>query len=242
MVCNCQIDWGSLPDWIVALTAVFGVGFATRQISAFRKAEELSAVSNEQTARAHEESVVIARANILRSIDAEFESEEMYRSRKAVRAMRARAEAKVRKENPSISNEPLAALTAKEFSKQLSSLWEEAQKFDDEDVEAKSSRDRIAADRYAELMRLPNWFESLGHMIRRELLPKADLLEVYDAAIYPTMLNVSDHIKKRREDGPHPNPGFLEHAVWLGEETKKFMQDKRGGSAEPAADPSTPWR
>jgi hypothetical protein len=237
----CAINWGSVPDWVIVITAIFGVAFGRHQLLALRRAEEASATSNALAAFAHQQGVEIARANLLRQIDSEFESEEMYRSRKAIRAMRNRAEQVVRNAHPTASDERVAVESAFEFSKQLSELWQEARDFDDKDVDAPKSHDRIAADRYAEIMRLPNWFETLGFMIKRGLLPKNDILEIYDAAINPTMIYLAEHIKKRRTDGPYPNPSFLEHSMWLSETTKVFIDAKKAPVAISTTNPNAPF-
>lgn len=235
------IDWGSVADWVVAATAIIGVKIGIGQLRAVRQAEELSALANKQSALAHEQSVEIARANLLRQIDSEFESEEMYRSRKAIRAMRNRAEQAVRKQHTTASDERIATLSAIEFSKQLSELWQEAKDFDDIDVDAPRSQDRIAADRYTEIMRLPNWFETMGLMIRRKLLPENDILEIYDAAINPTMIYMAEHIKKRRGEGPYVNPNFLEHSMWLGEITKAYTDSKKAPVVKPMESSNAPF-
>jgi dGTP triphosphohydrolase len=229
------LDWGSIADWVVAATAIVGVRIGIVQLRAVRKAEEQSAIANKQSALAHEQSVEIARANLLRQIDSEFESEDMYRSRKAIRAMRNRSEQTVRKEHMTASDERISTLSAIEFSKQLSELWQEAKDFDDLDVDSPKSQDRIAADRYTEIMRLPNWFETMGLMIRRKLLPKNDILEIYDAAINPTMVYMAEHIRKRRSEGPYVNPHFLEHSMWLGEITKAYTDSKKAPIVKPVA-------
>ena len=226
--------WGNVADWVVALIAFVGLRFAMQQLKAVRKAEEQSAASNAIAARAHETGVEIARANMLRQIDSEFESEDMYRSRKAILALEKRSENAVRKDHAEASEQKIEALLATECSRQLTKLWNEASKFDDEDVEAPGSKNRIASDRYAEIMRLPCWFETLGHMIRRDLLPKTDILEVYDAAINPTMEYLADHIRKRRSEGPIQNPHFLEHAMWLSGVAKEFTNVK---NAPPTTNP-----
>ena len=228
------VNWGSVADWVVAGTAVVGVGFGLSHLKALRASEA-------QAAAAHRDQVQIARATLLRQIDAEFESEEMYRSRKAIRALRNRSEMAMRHHHGEASNETIAQLSAAEFARQLTLLWHEARKFDDADVESAKSPARIAADRYSEIMRLPNWFEALGLMLRRGLLPKNDVLEIYDAAIAPTMFNLTEHVRKRRDDGPHPNPRFLEHAMWLGEEARAFIESKNKPLHAVSIEPQSPW-
>lgn len=227
--------WGNVADWVVAVTALVGVVIATRQLVALRRAEE-------QSANAHEQLVEIERANMLRQIDAEFESGEMYRTRKAVRALRNRAERVVRRSHGDASEERIAELSALEFSKQLTTLWHKAKAINDEDVEAPESPDRIAADRYAELMHLPNWLETLGYMVRRGLLPRDDILEIYDGAIVPAMVYFAEHIKKRRDEGPYPNRNFLEHATWLCGETQRFMKEKNAPAPIDSGQHRSPWR
>lgn len=204
--------WGTVPNWVVAIIATLALLVAAWQLFLVR--------------RANQASVEIARANLLRQIDAEFESDEMYRSRKAVRALRNRAEHAVRQNNESAPEDRIAQLSALEFSKQLTGLWRTARTIKEENVEA-DSPSVAAADRYAELMRLPNWYETLGYMIRRQLLPRKDILEIYDAAVVPTMLYFKEHIKIRREEGPYLNPRFLEHAEWLCREAQRHIDSKK---------------
>lgn len=220
------IDWGSAPDWIVAVTAIVAVVIARGQWSAARAAEQRSAVANEQSASAGERTLEIERAAMLRAIDAEFESAEMYSSRKAIRAFRNRIQEKMRADHREASEETITKRCAEEFSRQLTELWEVAKTFNDVDVDKPRSHQRIALDRYSELMRLVNWFETIGYMCKRGLLPIEDILNIYDAAVIPTMLYMAEHIHKRREERPYPNPRFMEFAMWLAEEAMAQMKHK----------------
>lgn len=205
-----SIDWGSAPDWVVAATAIIATIIARGQWRAMRDAENRSADASQQA-------VEVERAAMLRAIDAEFESEEMYASRKAIRALRNRIQERIGATNMDASEKLITEKCAAEFSRELTELWRKARTFDDVDVDTSQSEERIALDRYTEIMRLVNWFETVGYMCKRSLLPTADILNIYDAAIYPTMLNMTEHISRRREERPHPNPRFLENATWLGD-------------------------
>ncbi len=218
--------WGTISDWVVVAATIGGIVVAIKQLERSARANEIAADAQNKAADAQSKSVEIERATLLRAIDAEFESESMYLSRKAIRAMRNRVQADMIKREPHLHGNALAAKCAEEFSRQLTDLWEEARKFDDEDVENRDSRDRILLDRYSELTRLVNWFETLGYMCRRELLPLTDILNVYDAAVIPTMAYVEGHIHKRREEQPYPNRRWMENAMWLARETVAYMKTK----------------
>lgn len=213
------MNWGSVPDWIVAATAIVAAGFGYRQLNAMQRADLRSA-------EAHEQAVEIERAAMLRAVDAEFESAEMYLSRKALRALRNRVQEKIGADHKEASEESITKLCAEEFSKQLTELWEIAKQLDAVDIDNNRSKEQVALDRYTEIMRYVNWLETIGYMCKRGLLPTEDILNIYDAAIIPSMLYVAEHIRKRREERPYPNAHFLEFALWLGEQALKHMKGK----------------
>lgn len=213
------IDWGSVADWVTAVAAVVGLTFAALQIRALRVAEQQSAAANDA-------SVQIARATLILSIDREYEGETLAASRKALRALRNRAEDVAASKHPGASHRKLAEEAAQEFTRELTAIWAEARKLNETDVEHSNAADRIAADRYAQIMALPYWIETLGMLCQRELLPTDDILDLYDAVIIPTMRNFRDHIGFRREEPPYPNHRFLENAYWLYDRALEFKQQR----------------
>jgi hypothetical protein len=229
------IDWGSVPDWIVVGTAIAGTAYAGIQLKALK-------LSDQRAAASHAEQVQIARANLLLEIDATFEGTELYRSRKAIRALRNRAETKVtrglvRNQTPDALKNEISI----EFSHQLDELWKIARTIDEVDVEKPDSKDRIAADRYTELMAVPNWIETIGMLCRRNLLPKEDILDLYDQVVVPTIRNFKNHFEVRRAQGPYLNPRFMENAYWLLAEAEAYKRKREEPVSAPPVESPTKW-
>lgn len=203
------LDWGTVPAWLTAGIALLGTILALRQF-------QLSTRAKNDQVQAQNDQVQIARANLLLAIDKVFEGEEIYRSRKAVRSLRNRAEVVADRSNlQNKSPQGKKQAIANEVSHQLDKLWALAKSFDDVDVEDPKSADRIAIDRYSELMALANWIETVGMLCKRNLLPTDDILDLYDQIIIPTMLNFKNHLEARQTEGPYQNRRFMENAFWL---------------------------
>lgn len=222
------IDWGSVPAWVAAGTAICGFSIAVRQLSLATKAQK--------------DQVQIARANLLLSIDATYEGAELYKARKAVRSLRNRAEIAV-KGRVAKNKSPTALQEAicEECSHKLDELWETVKTFDDPDVEDPKSTERLASDRYAELMALPYWFESVGMLCRRNLLPVEDILNLFDQVVITTMESYANHVAARRSEQPYPNLRFLENASWLLDQAKAYKSKRDDPPASHPSKSPTNW-
>jgi hypothetical protein len=220
-----RMDWGSVPAWLAVLTAISGATVALKQLALATKAQR--------------DQVQIARANLLLSIDGAYEGAEIYKARKALRSLRNRAEAVVLNQvKKNKAPEALVSDICEECSHQLDQLWEKVKQFNDQDVEKPDSIGRIASDRYAELMTLPYWFETVGLLCQRNLLPTDDVLNLYDEVVITTMTSFANHISARRSEGPAKNRRLLENAGWL--RKSRAVQEKSGrpsaGSPRPKLD------
>lgn len=222
------VDWGTVPAWAAVVVAGTGVVLALRQLTL--------------AAGAQHDQVQIARANLLLSIDKTFESEEIYRSRKAVRSLRNRAEGAVEANNhkdrsPNAKMEAVAV----EVSHYLDTLWEQAKAISDEDIEKSDSKSRKAIDQYTEIMALPFWMETIGMLCRRGLLPKDDVLDIYDAVIISTIQNFQRHFDVRRTQGLPQNGRFMENAYWLLDEATAYKRKRDEPMPTRPAKSRTKW-
>lgn len=136
------MEWlGTAPAWITALTAVFASRVALRQLGMSASAQEMQ--------------VQIARANLLLSIDREFESEASYASRKACRSLANAAEASALATNPrDRAPDAIRKLVATEFSHQLNELWNVARELQEKPEGTENAPAIAASDRYATLMEI----------------------------------------------------------------------------------------
>lgn len=204
-----SVNWGSIPDWVVAVTAVIGVCVGLIQLHALSATERLS--------------VQLARATLLREFDQDFESSEMQESRLKIMLVRSRFEAEVANRRPQIPDDRQISEVALLFSNYVTSVWEQSRTFDGDPNAAKDK----SADEYQLLMRLPHWCETVGHLCRRNLVPLEDMLDLYDQMIIMVIGNIRQHIQIRADRPPHKNRRFLENAVWLYEQAKahKLQRD-----------------
>lgn len=210
--------------------------FAYAQLRGLRESATIAATDASISAKAAQHNVEIARATLLLEIDRQFESPDLYKSRKAIRALRHRAQdAIAKRDEKDRSNQNLQRLQMIEMSHQMDQLWAQAKKFDDVDVDNARSPDVIAADRYTELLGLPNWIETIGMLCQRGLLPKDDILNLYDQVIIPTMESIKLHIDERRTEKPYPNPGFMENAYWLCDEAVRYKAEREKPIPAPPA-------
>lgn len=211
------LDWGTVPDWVVAITAMFGVGAGLYQLSAIR-------LTNYQTAQ-------FERAKLLLEFDRDFESLPMTESRQKLLVIRNRFESEVAAPGLHLTAEQQIEEVARRISSYVSDVWRRSRTYDGD---AAADKDSLA-DEYKLIMRVPGWCETLGHQCRRNLLPLGDVLDLYDQLIINTIGNLQHHIKLRSEEGPHKNQRYLENALWL----YKEAEAQRAGRTKPiVADPS----
>jgi hypothetical protein len=234
--------WGTVADWGTLATAAIASGLGLRQLKLIRQSNDSAAQSSDAAAQANVAAINIASAELLLQIDSTFEGQEMYRSRTAFRSLRNRAEATVAKGSTrKLTAQQTREAIATEFSHQMDLMWAESKKIDDVDLDDAKSADRVAADRYSELMALPNWIETMGLLCQRNLINTLDFLNLYDSVVIPTMEYIRNHIEQRRRDLPHPNPRFLENAYWLYESAKAFKNEKEEPSPTPPERSPVKW-
>lgn len=200
------VNWGAVPDWIVAVTAVVGVAFASVQLRI--------------AARSQRDQLQIAKATLLRELDRDFESDAIRQSRLKLLVIRSRFEVEAAAHKPALSHSDQVDRIAKLVSAHIHDIWEESRRFDGDKLADKDK----SADEYALIMRLPYWCETVGHLCRRNLMPMDDLLDLYDQLIILCIGNVRDHITLRAESLPYKNRRFLQNALWLYAEAIKYRE------------------
>lgn len=213
MVPKYNIDWGAAPDWLVAILAGIAAAIAWHQLRA--------------AAQSAKDQAQIARATLILQIDLDFESKEMQECRLALRGLRNEIESFVRKENTGLHNSQFHSEVNTQFSKYLNLLWDDFRKAD-KAVSSSKLEDLIkvhlekvnlnpvnvqpyekAGIHYQRLTKIFGWLERVGHMANQNLLPKSDIISLYDFVFVELGGWFDGHIKYRREDGPLKNPEFL---------------------------------
>lgn len=218
--------WGTVPAWITILVASFAAALALRQ------PRLATIVQNAQ--------FEIARANLLLVIDKQFESDELCASRRAVRGMRNRAETYVKSLPGTRTPDEEKQAVAVRVSEEMNAIWKLARSISDVDVDPTSEKHE-AMKRYHELTMLTNWMETVGMLCRKNLLPTSDILDLYDQAIMPTIYNSLNHIKVRRDEGPHRNPRYMENAEWLHVQAVEYIKARDNPVNVPVKRSRLPW-
>jgi hypothetical protein len=199
------IDVGSVPQWISATAACVAVGVAWFQL---RKVSE--------SARRQAN---VVRADLMLKIDQIFEGKEMFESRLAIRTLRNQCEEVAKGERAGANDREVLDRSAQIFSEQLTKLWLDYKTADSAPTNADADLTRVPKDqagpRYAVLMRLPYWMETVGLLTRKGLLQKDDVLDLYDAVYTGVLTCFEGHMRDRRDEKPMRNEAFLEHATWL---------------------------
>lgn len=247
-------DWGSAPDWIVAVTAVAVAVYAGAQFRLTRIAQQSAAADQKTavahaasaadqasaTAKAHAEQVEIARANMLIRLDEQYEGTQLGESRRAWLALRNRTEADVEQRLATHSENEQAVEVCRFISDYLSGLWSQV-RHGDESPESQSARAE-ATNAYAVLMRLPNWFETVGHLCRRNLIPLNDIVDLYDQIVIKTIGYMSEHIERRRKGDIRATSRMLEHATWLLKESERHKQAREVPAILEPTRATLPWK
>lgn len=224
------IDWSNVPSWI-------GLGVAS--VGAFSAVHQLKL-----SVRARREQVQIARANLLLSIDGDFESPEMYKSRLAVRSLRNRSEENVLNSGQKDrSPEGLTKAIEQEYSHQLNNLWKIAKGIKDTNADdsAVTKTAVEAANEYTEIMALANWIETIGMLCCRNLVYIGDVLELYDVIIINTIRGAKSHIETRRTTPPFINPDWLGNALWILPKAEEHRKRREARSVAIPAPSPTDW-
>lgn len=221
------IAWGSVPDWIVAVTALFGVVFGLVQLR--------------RIALANSNQVDIARAELMLEIDGRYEHEDMRVSRTAIRTLRNHCEQKALLVRPGASHQEMATNSAKFFSEEMTELYYRFKTADKKEVNLSLAEqpDDSAGARYFTLMRLPYWMETVGHLVQVGLLHEQDVLHLYDAVFTGVLTCFEQHIIDRRSDPIQRNDRFLENALWLKQRAENTEADRAKASKLSRAPPKS---
>lgn len=204
---GCGLDWGNVPDQVVALTAVISAWLVVNQLTglrADRDRADQTAIRQLDQFRAEAQT---SRANLLLRIDEQFEGGGVFRSR--ARWLELRAEfrrAYAALASPAGTREDY--VEAKMIEK-LNALWDRMQS----QAQGGASFPADVRD-YNLVVRLPNWIETIGMLARDGLLPVGDLLKLYGSVIRTTMAVVAGHVAHRRLDSS-ASPTVFENALWL---------------------------
>lgn len=191
---DCSFAFSHLPDQLIAATALVSAFLVVRQL-------RLAAIQQGSEART-------ARATLLLTLDEQFETGGVSQSRTRWVHKRAEAEAEV----PQGSNDAakdLARITG--VATHLTANWL---------VMKTNSSAALREAAAAELLAFtvfPNWLETLGRLCREGLLPIADVLSIYRAAIKMVMPAVILHAQDR-ERMENSNKARWENAIWLFEQ------------------------
>lgn len=200
-------DWGTVPDWIVAATAIVSAVLVLRQLSGLRDDRERADETLKAQTRQSRSEAETARANLLLRIDEQFEGGGVVRSRARwleLRAQFRREWAALPEPRPSREDHVTGRMIGK-----LNQLWDRMQS-------SASGAEHFPDDvrDYNLVVRLPNWIETIGMLARDELLPVADVLRLYRSVIRTTMGVVLGHVEHRRNDAS-ASPTVFENALWL---------------------------
>ncbi len=195
-------DWGSVPDWLVLLTAVIGAWLALRQLAR-------TAISQRDYLRSEQGSQLM-------QIDDKYESV-LQESRKANLALFERARAKV---GAAASADQVAAAVSAE----LGQLVAKRAKIGDADPLVSDMAVK-ALDQYFLLMQLPTYIETVGVLVEYQLVNADSVLKLYDAMIDRCIGNVLPHIEERRRQ--NDNPAFLIYAQRLYDRAHSRMANDR---------------
>lgn len=218
-------DWGSIADWVVAITALVGVAFGVVQLLRITQANRAQ--------------VGIARAELMLEIDDRFESEHMLHSRIKIQTLRNYSERKARNDHPNVANAEMLKRASEIFSKEITALynrWKTPDREIPQDIAIVDLPDDPDGPIYFMLMRLPYWMETVGQLTRTELLPLDDVLDLYDAVFIGILTCFEQHIDYRRTAAPLRNDKFLENAMWIRE--KAIEREARlAQAAERAREP-----
>lgn len=213
MQCDWIFNWGTLPDWIVAIVACAAAFIAWFHLRA--------------AASASRDQAEIARATLILELDRDYESSEMKVSRMALRGLRNELESFTRRLHPALDNYALHAEVNLQFSQYMNMLWRDFRQTDrnvgNESLASLLNLhlDNLAADpnsiqpheragvQYLRLTQILGWLERVSHLVHQGLIPKQDIVLLYDALFVEMGKWFEGHIKVRQDDGPKPNPNFM---------------------------------
>lgn len=199
-------DWGSVPDYVVMVTAIVSALLVVQQLAGLgddrRQAEATRTLQLDQ----FRSEAQTARANLLLRIDEQFEGAAIFRSRARWIELRARFKQQhAAMPSPTTTRD---AYVRSEMTAKLNDLWDRMQSF----VAVGGSLTDEIRD-YNLVIRLPNWIETIGMIAREGLIPTGDLVQLYGGVIRMTMEPIQAHMTHRRRDVPASDA--FANALWL---------------------------
>lgn len=160
----------------------------------------------------------IARASLILEIDRDFESDEMQECRLALRALHNELKAFSERIKRHANKDQRNAHINELFGDYLNKLWADFKKSDrrvtensidqlmalhldkiDENPREIQPHER-AGGHYQRLTRIFGWLERVAFMVHRGLLPKDDIIKLYDEVFVQIVGWMFEHIRTRRED------------------------------------------
>lgn len=207
-----DIDWGSVPDWIVAIAASATAGFGSYQLYLLRIARTDAVQAQNRATDQHVQNVKTEQGVQLMQIDNQYEGV-LHPSRKALLTLRRNLEKKVG-HNSLHHREELAKLVSQHLNdlrlKAMTPTLPFAKKLN-----------RRYVDEYFLLTQLPNYIETMGVLVEEGLVDEGALIRLYDGMIERVIGDVLPHIKWRRSKDE--NPKYLMYAEKLYEKAAKNL-------------------
>lgn len=192
-------DWGSVPDWLLLVTAVVGTILALRQLA--------------RAGEANRDNWRIQQGIQLMQIDDKYEVT-LQASRTAITRLQRRCQAQLAKGDEAHLPELISA--------ELSALVRDSHKLGSTSTEEQAAG-KAAIERYFVLMQLPTYLETVGLLVEDGLVSEEAILKLYDAMIDRVIGNILPHITMRRDN----NPEFLRYAELLHAKAHARMEAAR---------------
>lgn len=201
------INWGSVPDWIIAVTAVAAAFFATKNL-------RYLVAQNKLSKKAQEDSLEIERANLLLKIDENYESDQMAECRNMWEQIRREPEVSDLAGWARYSYTEKDTMTRTSICRYLNNLHD------------RSATDEDARREYMKITYIVNWLETVGHLCRQKLIPLKDVLNLYDHVAIRTAGYIKDHIDYRVRQELVSSQLLWENAMWLVDEARKHKLER----------------
>lgn len=188
------LDWGSVPDWVVALTAIITALYAANQLRLLRISREDAVEAQRAATDQHKQYLRIEQGFQLMEIDNQYEGV-LQPSRKALLALRRQ-----------IQNNLPSGAQRNEISEQVSVYLNGLRCKSIAEGWPWSARARArAVDEYFCLTQLPNYIETMGVLVEEGLVDEGMVIRLYDGMIERVIGDVLPHIHWRRTEDRNPN-------------------------------------
>jgi hypothetical protein len=212
------LQWGSVPDWVIAATAIVGVAFGLRQLQAISHSEHAALDNARRTADQARSEANSARANLLLRIDDIFEGNALANSRLAWLIRRT----SWRRTYAHLSSADRDAAVQLALINDFNQLWDAMTRLErDGQLELTCGHGisvetlQREVDAYRAMVRLPDWLETIGLLVAQQLVPADDIMLLYRGVIRSTMGVVQGHLAHRRNADPNSSQHVFEHAIAL---------------------------